>query len=114
VWNCSRGHEQAPGRLFFYRLITVANIRGAPFLVGPNQKFSAEYTTQRNGGLTYSYEATWARAGTRIIWSAIVTRNGEFKGQPNGTIQNAMELDPVPAVKALVEHSIENLFQVEK
>ena len=31
----------------------------APFLIGPNQKFSGEYTTQRHGGLTYSYDATF-------------------------------------------------------
>jgi hypothetical protein len=85
----------------------------APYLIGPNQKFTGEYTTQRHGGLTYSYDATWTRSGTRIIWSATVSRNGEHKGQPSGTIQSAIELEPVAAVTALVEYSIENLFQVD-
>ena len=65
------------------------------------------YTTQRNGGLTYNYEATWNETGDGIIWSAKVRRGAESAGTPSGQIRKTAA-SAIPAeVRRVVETAIE-------
>jgi hypothetical protein len=54
---------------------------------------SGKYTTKRDGGVTYSYEASWGTVGDRAHWSAKVKREGNFAGTPNGQILNTQGVD---------------------
>ena len=73
-----------------------------------------EYTTLRDGGLTYTYAGAWIDAGSRYGWYVTVRRMGEWKGSPSGSFPNRPGVEPSAAVKRLAESSIEALIQVQK
>jgi hypothetical protein len=77
-------------------------------------QLEAAYMTHRDGGLIYTYDAAWTRVGSNILWHAKVLREGEYKGQPNGTINNAALLDAGEMVRSAVEIAIERLSQVAR
>jgi hypothetical protein len=70
-------------------------------------RIAGRYTTQRDGGLTYTYEATWQDAGEGIIWSVTVKRDAELAGTPSGQIRNAAGIRLADEVRRLVETAIE-------
>jgi hypothetical protein len=86
--------------------------RGIARSASDKSELTAQYATQRDGGMLYSYKACWTCVGDRICWSATVTRDGSPKGFPNGTIPKLNSLDAEAAVRILVEHSIEKLVHV--
>ena len=73
-----------------------------------------EYTTLRDGGLTYTYAGAWIDAGARYGWYVTVRRMGQLKGAPSGSFPKGRGVDPSAAVKRLAESSIEALIQVQK
>jgi hypothetical protein len=73
-----------------------------------------EYTTLRDGGLTYTYAGAWIDAGARYGWYVTVRRMGQWKGSPSGSFPNRPGLNPSAAVTRLAESSIEALIQVQK
>jgi hypothetical protein len=91
---------------------TERQVRGIAPPASDRSELTAQYTTQRDAGMVYSYSACWTCVGDRITWSATVTRDGSPKGFPNGTIPKLNSLDAEAAVRILVEHSIEKLVHV--
>lgn len=73
-----------------------------------------EYTSLRDGGLTYTYAGAWIDAGARYRWYVTVRRMGQYKGSPSGSFPNRLGVNPSAAVKRLAESSIEALIQVQK
>ena len=73
-----------------------------------------EYTTLRDGGLTYTYAGAWVDAGGRFGWYITVRRMGKLKGSPSGSFPKRRGVDPSAAVRRLAESSIEALIQVQK
>jgi hypothetical protein len=68
---------------------------------------AGRYTTKHDG-LTYTYDASWERAGEGIIWSATVNREGQVVGTPNGQIRHpAGEANVADEVRRSVETWIE-------
>ena len=65
------------------------------------------YTTKRDGGRVYTYEASWSLSGRNVVWNAKASRDGRLAGTPNGQIFDARGVDLSAEVKALVENSIE-------
>src|SRR5439155_9260047 len=55
---------------------------------GSMGRIAGRYTSRRDGGLTYTYDAKWQDAGEGIIWSATVRREGELAGTPSGQIRH--------------------------
>lgn len=75
-------------------------------------RIAGRYTTRRDGGIGYSYDATWQEAAAGVIWSATVKRGGEFAGAPNGQIRHTFGIKLADEVKRLVEESIERKLGV--
>ncbi len=65
------------------------------------------YTTQRDGGIAYTYEATWAQTEQGAMWNSKVRRDGQLAGTPNGQIVSTHNVPLEELVKRLVETSIE-------
>jgi hypothetical protein len=76
-------------------------------------RIAGRYTTRRDNGITYTYEATWREAGGGIIWSATVKREREVAGVPNGQIRSAAGVIVADEVRRLVERAIETRAGVE-
>ena len=76
-------------------------------------KIAGRYKVKREGGPTYTYDATWMRAGEGVIWSAIVKRDGEFAGAPNGQIRSLGGVDLAIEIQRVIEAAIENRAGVE-
>jgi hypothetical protein len=75
---------------------------------------SGTYTTERDGGLAYQYDAIWHRNGATVTWSARVRRDGESFSVIDGQINLAIGvIDPEAAVRRLVESSIEQRVGVD-
>jgi hypothetical protein len=70
-------------------------------------RIAGRYTTLRDGGLTYTYDASWQSAGEGIIWSATVKRAGELAGAPNGQVRHPAGVRLADEVTRLVETAIE-------
>ena len=69
---------------------------------------SGKYTTRRDGGIEYAYEATWELAeGDWIVWSAEVTRNGAPAGRTRGQVMRPASTDMDAVVRDLVCEAIE-------
>ncbi len=75
---------------------------------------NGSYTTKRDRGLIYIYEATWIITGPRVIWDSEVRKGGDWKGNPGGHFPFSPGLDLPLTVKRLVGVAIENLVDVEK
>ena len=71
------------------------------------------YVTRRDGRLRYDYEVTWTRDDSRVVWEAKVTRGRKLKGRPHGHFLKR-PIYPDKAVKAVIEHAIETLADIEK
>ena len=70
-------------------------------------RIAGRYTSVRDGGLTYTYEARWQEAGEGIVWSATVMREGESAGTPSGQIRHITGVRLADEVRRLVETAIE-------
>jgi hypothetical protein len=68
---------------------------------------AGRYTTRRDDGLTYTYDARWQEAGEGIIWSASVRRDDELAGTPSGQIRNTAGVRLADEIRRLVETAIE-------
>ena len=68
---------------------------------------AGSYTTQRDGGITYTYQASWHETGDGIVWSATVKRAGASAGAPTGQIRKTLGAVPADDVRRLVETAIE-------
>jgi hypothetical protein len=73
----------------------------------PEGRCTGAYTTRRDGGIAYEYEATWRTTGNSAIWNSEVRREGLLVGVPAGTILNVQGADLEAMVKSLVEDAIE-------
>jgi hypothetical protein len=74
------------------------------------------YTTKRNGGLEYSYEAESEMAGEGKLdwhWTARVRRHGQLVGEPNGIVKNAKSFVEDPMLRKMVEGAIEDQVGVD-
>jgi hypothetical protein len=76
-------------------------------------RVAGSYTTQRDGGLTYTYEATWHETGDGIVWSAKVRRSGESAGAPSGQIRKTVSTPVEAEVRRVVETAIETRASVK-
>jgi len=76
-------------------------------------RVAGSYTTQRDGGLTYTYEATWHETGDGIVWSAKVRRSGESAGAPSGQIRKTVGTPVEVEVRRVVETAIETRASVK-
>lgn len=76
-------------------------------------QISGKYTTKRDGGIEYSYEASWTVTGNSAIWNAKVRRGHDFSGTPGGTVLNVKGIDMASNVRSLVEASIESRLQIQ-
>jgi hypothetical protein len=70
-------------------------------------RIAGRYTSRRDAGLTYTYDARWQEAGEGIIWSASVRRDGELAGTPSGQIRHVAGVRLADEVRRLVETAIE-------
>jgi hypothetical protein len=76
--------------------------------------FGGSYKAERDNQ-TYTYEATWTDNGSTGQWDAVVRRNGELVGRPNGVLLDTKGLaaDLERLVRRLVEEAIEHRAGVE-
>jgi hypothetical protein len=77
-------------------------------------RIAGSYTTQRDGGLTYTYEATWHESGDGVVWSARVRRGGESAGAPSGQIRKSVGIPIEREVRRVVEKAIETRAGVKR
>jgi hypothetical protein len=77
-------------------------------------RIAGSYTTHRDGGLTYSYEATWHESGDGVVWSAKVRRSGESAGAPSGQIRKTAGIPIEGEVRRVVETAIETRAGVKR
>jgi len=69
-------------------------------------RVSGAYTTKRDDGLRYQYEATWQTGdGDWMTWSATVTRDGAAAGTASGVVMRT--LDMPKTIRELVCDAIE-------
>jgi len=72
-------------------------------------EFVGDYKTQRDGGVTYYYEAMWIRRGKEVLWRAKVRRKTWHVGDIEGRIPNAPPDGQVtPLVEAKIAADIES------
>jgi hypothetical protein len=76
-------------------------------------RIAGRYTTRRDNGITYTYEASWQEADGGITWSTTVKRERELAGAPNGQIRSVAGLVVADEVRRLVERAIETRAGVE-
>jgi hypothetical protein len=65
------------------------------------------YTTTRDGGLTYTYEASWRVFGKNATWHGKVLHQGKIVASPSGQIWNVGAADLTDQVQRQVELTIE-------
>jgi hypothetical protein len=68
---------------------------------------TGKYKTRRDGGIVYSYTATWTEGKNVIGWASIIRCAGDLKGSPSGTISLAPGASLQEAVQSAVESWIE-------
>lgn len=71
------------------------------------------YTTKRDGGLRYTYEANWGPTDdpTWLAWDAKVRKDGDLVGTPNGQFMKVP--DVAETVASLVCDAIEHRAGVQ-
>jgi hypothetical protein len=79
-----------------------------------SSKITGSYTTKRDQGLTYTYEATYQSDGAGLTWMAKVWRDGNFKGTPNGKVLTVSGIDVANTVRGLVEAAIESMAGINR
>jgi hypothetical protein len=75
-----------------------------------------KYTTKRDGGLEYTYEAESGMVGQAQRdwhWVAKVRRNGHLAGTPSGMVKNAKSFVEDPMLRRMVESAIEDRVGVD-
>jgi hypothetical protein len=70
-------------------------------------RISGTYKTTRDGGLDYTYSATWEIEPLGLNWSAEITRNGRVVGRPRGIFWHD-EIDHAAHLHRLIGRYIEN------
>lgn len=77
-------------------------------------KISGSYTTERNGGISYAYDAFWTESGRSVLWDAKVRREGTLVGSPSGTIEDVPRGSEIaPLVRAAICAAIEKKENIE-
>jgi hypothetical protein len=71
------------------------------------------YTTERDGGLLYTYDLVWLAEGRSCRWQATVKRNGQTVGQLEREISDCHGLDPMSLASAQLHYAIENSVERE-
>ncbi len=71
------------------------------------------YTTRRDGGITYTYEAECGMQDRNWHWHAIVRCDGRLRGEPRGVIYDAPSFVEDPVLRHMVEGAIEHRVSVE-
>ncbi|HEX4331317.1 MAG TPA: hypothetical protein VH040_04195 [Usitatibacter sp.] len=71
------------------------------------------YTTVRDGGITYTYQAECGMQGGNWHWNAIVRCSDQLRGEPKGVIYDPPSFIEEPVLRGLVELAIENRVGVE-
>ena len=78
-------------------------------------RVSGKYKTERDGGLQYSYVATWETTAGGVTWTATVRRDGALTGTPLGTVfaRHVEGIGYARFIEALVVASIEQQTGVD-
>lgn len=76
---------------------------------------SGKYTTKRDGGLAYTYEAAWNVVGNDIEWAVKASRGDDFAGSTSGVFHDSKVLAPSMGhiLKRWAEDTIENRVGVD-
>jgi len=78
----------------------------------PDYHVSGTYKTTRDGGLDFSYSATWEITVLGLEWEARVTRNGRPAGNPRGIFWND-DIDHAAHLHRVIGRYIENRWVVD-
>ena len=68
--------------------------------------------TSKNGSL-YTYEASWSVSGQNVTWDAVVIRDYQVKGTPNGVLTNPIGIEIELTIRLVVESAIFDLAGVD-
>lgn len=72
-------------------------------------KISGSYTTTRDGGISYAYDAFWTESGRTVLWDAKVRHEGNLVGSPSGTLEDVPRGSEIaPLVRAAISTAIED------
>ena len=66
----------------------------------------------KNGDL-YTYEASWSVSGQTVLWDAVVIRDYQVKGTPNGVLANPIEIEIESTIRVVVESAIFDLVGID-
>lgn len=78
----------------------------------PPYRISGTYKTSRDGGLDYSYIATWEITVLGLAWQAGITRDGKTVGTPGGIFWND-DMDHAAHLHRVIGRYIENCWLVD-
>jgi hypothetical protein len=67
------------------------------------------YKTRRDGGVLYTYHASWNFSHTEVRWSGMVWRSGQLAGTPSGRLDLSDREAAALVIRELMESSIEQL-----
>jgi hypothetical protein len=70
------------------------------------------YKTKRDGGLTYSFHATWAPVPGGVNWKATVVHDRKVAGTPSGFVTGPAGPDFAEALEKILRHYIERQIDV--
>ena len=70
-------------------------------------RIAGRYTTDRDGGISYTYVASWHEAANGVVWSATVKRDQALVGAPGGQLRHVAGVKLADEVRRLVELAIE-------
>jgi hypothetical protein len=76
-------------------------------------KCSGTYRTRRDGGLEYTYEASWTQSRGAVVWNSTVKRDGSVAGAPGGSVTMLPPYEPEPTIRMMVERAIEERSGVQ-
>jgi hypothetical protein len=68
---------------------------------------SGTYTTRRDGGVRYTYDAMWTEQRKSASWHAVVKRDGALVGKPGGKVLLSAGIDLRSAVVRQLEAALE-------
>ena len=75
-------------------------------------RIDGSYKTTRDGGLLYSYQASWVEVTSGVDWQATVMRDKLTAGTPSGHIGEPVGPDIASVIKKLLNHYIERQIGV--
>ena len=77
-------------------------------------KISGSYTTTRDGGISYAYDAFWTESGRTVLWDAKVRHEGTLVGSPSGVINDVPNgTEVAPLVRTAIATVIEDKVKIE-